>query len=166
MDAAKRERVIELGVEITQLRADIAALQSDLREKETELDRLFSDTTPSPDSAINGSVVTPAAHAYSHPSLQAEAESSGVGRIPLLPELVVPPVIGNLSEQALAILKANPDRQLSGEAIMNCMNRMAGRTTPALLDSVNAALSRLTTDGLITRVERGLYKAKPAMNTS
>jgi hypothetical protein len=169
MDAVKRERVIELGVEITEVRADIALLQAKLREKETELDQLFSDAPPSPNPATNGSATGAAAtpaHRYSHPSLQAEAELSGVpGRVPLLPELIVPPVIGNLADQALAILKANPDRQLSGEIIMTCMNRMAGRTAPALLDSVNAALSRLTTDGLIVRVERGLYKAKPAMNT-
>jgi hypothetical protein len=164
MDSAKRERVIELGAQITGLRADIASLQSKVMEAEAELEQLFFDTTPSPNPATNGSASV-AAPPPAHPSIQAEPPTEA-RRAPLVPELVLPPVIGNLADQALAILKANSDRQLSGDVITDCMNRMPGRTARANPDSVNAALSRLTTDGLILRVERGLYKAKPAMNTS
>jgi len=164
MDVTKRERVIELGAEIKGLRADIASLQLKLAEAETELDRLFSDTTPTPNPAANGSSAATliTTTAYAHPSLQTGTEAP----IRTLRPLVVPAVIGNLADQALAILKANPDRQLSGDVITDCMNRMEGRTSLANIDSVNAALSRLTTDGAIIRVERGMYKAKPAMNTS
>jgi len=151
MDSEKRERVIQLGAQIIGLRTEIAALQSKLTESEADLDRLFADTTPSPTpSSLPTTDIGPATESPS----------------PKRTLINVPPVIGSLSDQALAILKANSEQMFSGEALTAHLNRMPGRITPANVDSVNAALSRLTTDGLISRVERGLYKAKPTMNTT
>jgi hypothetical protein len=164
MDSAKRERLIQLGAQIIGLRTEIAPLQSQLVEAEAEWDRLISETTASSSPATNN-----AASPAPEPSDGLEKMLSKFPeplRVPKRPEPTVPPVIGSLSDQALAVLKANPDLMFSGEAITECLNRMVGRVTSANLDSVNAALSRLTTDGVISRVERGLYRAKPAMNTS
>jgi hypothetical protein len=172
VEATKRERVIQLGAQIAGLRTEVATLQSRLAEAESELDRLFPDATLSPSPATNGAAPAESSGGTDgmfstlmsgHPPAAAPAATAPL--VPKRPELIIPSVIGNLSDQALALLKANPSFQLSGEVITNCLNQMA-RTTPAHLDSVNAALSRLTTDGLILRVERGRYKAKPAMNTS
>jgi hypothetical protein len=160
MDSEKRERLIQLGTQIAGLRTEIAALQSKLTETVAELDGLVPDSMLSAAPATNGTAPT-ATPAASPDSTAAATIAAREPPAPKRPELVIPPVIGSLSDQALAVIKANPDRQFSGETITNCLNQMA-RTAPANLDSVNAALSRLTTDGLILRVERGLYTANPS----
>ena len=146
-----------------------------MTEAEAELERLFSDTTPSPNPATNGSVPAATTAESSDGTdgkwfstlmgLSAATPVAAEPSAPKQPELTIPPIIGSLSDQALAVLKANPNQMFSGEALTGHLNRMPGRIARANVDSVNAALSRLTTDGLILRVERGLYKAKPAMNT-
>jgi hypothetical protein len=145
MNATQREAIIRLGAKITQLRVE-------LEKAEAELDRL---------------VAAPPQPAPSPKIQRAEPNGAGGDIFSVTPQtlktdaVTIPPTIGSLSDQAVAVLKANPTRALSGEIITDCLNRMPGRTSQANVDSVNAALSRLTTDGIIVRVERGLYKAKP-----
>jgi hypothetical protein len=168
MDSAKRERLIELGSQIAGWRAEIASFQSKIAEAEIEIDRLFPDNTSSSNPAMDGAG-PPSAPTHTpvlrHPSLVGLQPGAEVPNVRTTePELVIPSVIGNLADQALAVLKANPDAELSSEVITGCMNRMQGRTSTAASESVNAALSRLASEGLITRVERGIYKVKPMAN--
>jgi hypothetical protein len=173
MDSVKRERVIELGAQIAGWRAEIAALQSKVSEAETEIDRLFPDAMASRSSSTDGATAPVETPADADGSSMNGAFSKLMSRSPEAlaaiaaeaaphpkSQLVIPSVIGNLADQALAVLQANPDRLLTGEVITEGLNRMVGRATLANYDSVNAALSRLATDGMIVRVERGVYRAK------
>jgi hypothetical protein len=143
----------QLVSDIIHFQTEIDAYKAKIASTEGEIDRLFPDgPTPvgtSTNGTQNGSFIAALAAEVKDfaPIEQGHRQSFRLS-------------LENLGEQVLAVLKANPLCKFSGDALTTALNEMSGRSTPAMVDSVNAALSRLTSEGAIIRVERGMYQAK------
>jgi uncharacterized coiled-coil protein SlyX len=148
MDREIRERIIHLGAQISGARTAIAELRARLKEAESqlaqteaELDRLIGNNRPT--TLVGGPPVSSTA------VISAQVGQATGIRLPVC--------AGTLNDQVVALLRANPNRPFAAEEVFVCLNKMPGRTEPAQRDSVYAALSRVVSDGQVSRLERGTY---------
>jgi len=139
-----RERVIDLSARIAALRAEIDEKRTELVGMERELDGLLNQRTDTPPTvpAPPVSAMPPPA-----PKVQVVAPTRAAANGNQADA-------GSIGARIKAILEAEPDGEYQAE---DFERMMAG----IRVDSIRAALARMTDDEIIVRTRRGYYQAKP-----